>query len=330
MNEWAMIREMAARFRRSPDQANALFESDAELVAIGGETWALTLDDFSPQEDLFSLDSPELTGANLATATLSDLLAAGADPAFYMQAVSLPHDVSNAVIRGLMDGVRSVLDRAGCFLCGGDTGLSDPWRYCGFAMGPAAAPLTRRLPTLPQALWITGQLGDANLAAFRNEPPPPFELRLSESRLLRAHATACMDTSGGLMESLWTLHSLNPGMRWDLDLAAIPLAPAVLAFTQASDIPSVAALLGGAGEYELLAMAPVKGETVRLQEWREKGLTRIGEVTPSAESGIFLHGKNGRPRLFFGPPPCPRAAGRKEYREAVVRLAFQLAGDGGR
>lgn len=332
MREQEMIRELASRFRRSADQSNALFECDAELVAIGGKTWALTLDDFSPEEDLFSLDDPELLGANLATATLSDLLAAGADPAFFMHAVSMPRTITGPVLRRLADGIRSVLEPAGCTLAGGDTGVADTWRYCGFAMGPvvSARPLTRRLPALPQSLWVTGSLGDANVAALQRAPPPRFELRLPEIRAIRDRATGCMDTSGGLVEALWTLHELNPGLRFDLRLESVPLAPGIAAFARAAGIVPEAALLGGAGEYELLVAAPRDLDNASAAEWARLGLTRIGEADPGKEGGLFLH-RNGRPvSAMTQPPPCPRAAGSMdEYVREVARAAMTLFGKGG-
>jgi thiamine-monophosphate kinase len=331
MNELEMIRELAAGFPRSADQANALFECDSELVTIGGKTWALTMDDFSPEEDRFPLDLPELLGANLATATLSDLLAAGADPAFFMHAVSLPRSITGPVLRQLAEGIRSVLEQAGCALIGGDTGVADTWRYCGFAMGPVAGrPLTRRLPDLPQSLWVTGRLGDANVAALRRAPPPRFELRLAESRAVRQRATACMDTSGGLMDALWTFHVLNPGLRFDLHLETVPLAPEVPAFARSAGLPPEAALLGGAGEYELLVAAPLMMDKAEAAEWARLGLTRIGEAIPWDGGDIGLHREGKRVSAMTQPPPCPRAAGSlDEYIGEVGRMAAALFGRAG-
>jgi thiamine-monophosphate kinase len=328
MKEADLIRELAAGFRRSPAQLNGLFECDAEIILLGGRPWGLTLDDFSPEEDLFTLAEPERLGRNLAVATLSDLLAAGVEPAFFMQAVSLPADIPPAVLRGLSGGIRAVLDEAGCALIGGDTGASASWRYCGFAMGPVAEgrPLMRRLPAEPQSLWVTGLLGDANLAAFQRAPPPLFELRLAEARALRKHASACMDTSGGLFDALWTLHALSPGLRLTVDAAVIPLAPAVRPFSAAAGIPPGAALLGGAGEYELLAALP-DSEAAAAADWTRRGLTRIGRAEPGAEAGLFVRRENGEVRPMAEPPPCPRSArDHAGHAREVVQMAVALFG----
>jgi thiamine-monophosphate kinase len=259
MNEYDLIRAMAAKFPRSKDQLNRLFECDAELIKIGDQVWGLTMDDFSPNEDLFTSDNPAALGANLAVATLSDLLAAGVAPRFFMHAVSLPRGVAQSFIDGLVEGIADVLKDAGCTLCGGDLGTSDNWRYCGFAMGPVASarPLTHRLPKAPQSLWITGELGDANLAALRKTPTPAFELRLKEVVAIRQHATACIDTSGGLMDAVWILREMNPEMGFTIHADRIPMASGLREFAKKSGIPAEAALLGGAGEYELLFTTPM-------------------------------------------------------------------------
>jgi thiamine-monophosphate kinase len=332
MNESEFIRLIASRFPRCPRQGNGLFACDAEIVPIGGRDWALSLDDFSPEEDLFTLAEPETLGHNLAVATLSDLLAAGAEPAFFMHAVSLPRETGADTVRALSDGIAAVLAQAGCFLVGGDTGMSATWRYCGYAMGPVAAPrpLTRILPALPQELWVTGRLGDANLAAFRQAPPPRFELRLAEARALWPRATACMDTSGGLMDALWTFRTLNPGLRLSVDVGAVPMDPAVAAFASASGFPAGAAWLGGAGEYELLAAAPADLDAAVRAEWLRLGLTRIGAAEPDPAGGLRLCFKNGNTRDVAGPPPDARAAATvADHAREVMERAAALFGEGG-
>lgn len=332
MREMDVIREIASRFPRSPRQLNALFECDAELVTVGCETWGMTMDDFSPEEDLFSLSDPELLGSNLAVATLSDLLAAGVEPAFYMQAVSLPSDTPAGVLRAFSAGVHGVLEKAGCFLIGGDTGVSASWRYCGYAMGPVAGPrpLMRKLPAEPQSLWVTGFLGDANLAAFQRKPAPAFEFRIAEARAIRSVATACMDTSGGLLDALWTFHALNPEWDFHVDVKNVPLAPALGPFAAASGIAPEAALLGGAGEYELVVAAPIDLDAATEEEWIRLGLKRIGETTAARNGGLLLRLADGRARAMTEPPPCPRSAGGiPEHALEVMAMAASLFGKGG-
>ena len=348
MNEYDLIRVFAEEFMRSGRFRNELFMCDAELVWIGDQLWALTIDEFSPEEDLFTSDDPEALGANLATATLSDLLAAGADPQFFMHAVSLPKDVSAAFVTGLASGIKSVLEMADCALCGGDMGSAETWRFCGFAMGPVPdnRPLTHVLrgnkddpvsgtrlgqPPSLQTLWVTGELGDANLAVIEGEATPRFELRLEEAELIRRYGTACIDTSGGFMDAVWLLHTLNPGIHIEIDLEAVPLAAGIAEFAERSGVPGEAALLGGAGEYELLFTVPVTLAESTQSELACAAATRVGTVRPDAEPGVYIC-RDGKPvSVMTVPPPCPReAATVADHTRDVMHMALKLFDPGGK
>ncbi len=327
MNEREIIGSLAAHCLRSKDQLNGLFECDAELVKIGDRIWGMTMDDFSPAEDLFSSASPGDLGANLVVATLSDLLAAGVEPQFFMHAVSLPRDVTPSFVAGLSAGIESVLRKAGCALYGGDVGTSEDWRYCGFAMGPVVSPfpLTHRIPTEPQTLWVTGELGDANLAAFQQGPTPSFQLRLQEAGAIRQYATACIDTSGGFMDAVWLLHDINPKMRFEVDVESLPLAPGVREFSKKAGIPAGAALLGGAGEYELLFTT---GRTSSASDVLPGlGITPVGTVEPAKTGGVHICRQSKAVSVMTSPPPCPRSVPNvTDHVKSVIEAACSLFG----
>ena len=322
MTEYDIIRSFSQNFRKSNEQRNGLFESDAELINIGDQLWALTMDEFTPEEDLFTSGNPVALGANLAVATLSDLFASGADPVWYMHSVSFAKSVKSEFIEGLSKGIGSIVNRVGCSVCGGDMGCAETWRYCGFAMGqvPDNQPLTRKMPIEPQSLWVTGNLGDANLAALTGSPTPCFELRFDESKAIRSLARSCIDTSGGFFDSLWMLHELNPGLRMEIDLDSIPYASGLRAIAASAGFPMEAALLGGAGEYELLFSVP-EGTQIPLD-----CVTCVGHVRPDADSGVYLH-RNGKHTFqMTDPPPCPRdAINVEDHIKDVMTIAQRFA-----
>ncbi len=321
MTEYDIIRSFSQNFKRSSEQQNGLFESDAELIMIGDQLWALTMDEFTPDEDLFTSENPVALGSNLAVATMSDLFASGADPVWYMHSVSFAKSVDSEFIEGLAKGISSVVNKVGCSVCGGDMGCAETWRYCGFAMGqvPNNRPLTRKMPTEPQSLWVTGSLGDTNLAALIGSPTPCFELRFDESKAIRSMASACIDTSGGFFDSLWMLHELNPGLRMEIDLDCIPYASVLRETAASAGFPMEAALLGGAGEYELLFSVP-EGTQIPLD-----CVTCVGHVRPDTDSGVYLH-RNGRRTIHMTePPPCPRdAATVEDHIREVMLMAKRL------
>jgi thiamine-monophosphate kinase len=333
MSEYETLARIVACFPRSPAQVNGPFDSDAEFVRVGTELWGMTMDEFSADEDRFGADDPERLGANLAAATLADLLAAGVEPQFFMQALCLPRDADRRFTEKLCTGIAHQLARANCALCGGDLGTGDPWRYTGFAMGPLRAPrpLTRRIGRRPHALWVTGALGDLNVAALRGDATPVIELRLAEAQTARAVATAGIDTSGGLADALWGLQRASPGLRIEADLAALPYAPGVARACAAAGIPVESALFGGAGEYELLYAVPQEVEARHAAALGAAGLTRIGVAVPDAAAGVAFRRTDGTVARLSGPPPCPRSVGtvREHAAQAVAAASALMRNDEG-
>ena len=329
MNEYDLVRMISRKFPRSPQQRNGCLKCDAELITLGDQLWALTMDDFTPEEDLFSDRHPRQLGANLATATLCDLLAAGARPAFFMQALSLPPN-GPPFAEELSLGIASVLDRANCFLCGGDLGTAATWRFCGFAMGPVPdnKALTREIPSRAGNLWVSGPMGGFNLAALTGAPTPLIELRMDSAQLIRRHATSCIDTSGGLLDAAWILSTINPHMRLEIDVDAVPLAQGVDLLTQTHAIPPVAALLGGAGEYELLCVTPADLVPGGVDALCAAGMTMVGTVLPQSGGGVGLRRPDGSTTVMTGPPPCPRTtASREEYIRQVIAVSRKIMGE---
>ncbi|MFO7820567.1 MAG: AIR synthase related protein [Lentisphaeria bacterium] len=322
MTEYELIQKLAGTFTRSKRQKNTLFECDAEIIEIGGRLWGMSLDEFSPVEDLFTAEDPTVLGANLAVATISDLLAAGASPEFFMHGICLPVGSGDGFVEGLATGIQRVLAEAGCSLCGGDLGTAETWRYCGFAMGPVQAthPVTRCLPCKPQSLWVTGKVGDANLAAYTESSTPVFELRLSEAALVSRYATGCIDTSGGLLDALWLLQKQNAGLRFELDLEAVPYAEGTEAVTDHSGIPRETVLVGGAGEYELVFTVSDNLTALAVAEIEAMEATRIGKVYPDSDSGLFYTTDSGCAKPLTETPPCPRGA---ENIEAYIAQVLQ-------
>jgi len=327
MTESEIIRAISEKFPRSNQQLNGLFECDSELIRVGDQIWGMSMDEFSPEEDFFTSDSPEVLGANLVVATLSDLFAAGVEPRFFMHSLSISKNPCSSFLNSLTKGIQSTLERANCFLCGGDFGTSDPWHYCGFAMGPvgSANPITRKLSDTSRTLWITGQLGDANWAVLNQTATPAFELRIREAELVRKYATGCIDTSGGLLDALWTLHLLNPHMQFHLHTEKIPMAKELLTGTLPDGIPVEAALVGGAGEYELLFATSGNLSAASRTELESMGITAIADLSINTEPGIFICGNKRVIRAMTNPVPCPRGIGSiTEYIHMVSRFAANL------
>ncbi len=363
MKEREIIETIARSLLRSPFQENRLFTSDAEIIELDGRRLAVTVDDYSAEDRLDARDA-RLLGWNLVTATVSDLLAVGAQPRFLLNSLVTAREIHAAYLQELAAGMQEALGACGASMVGGDVGTGAAWRFTGVALGTFRAgqvPLSRVLPCAAQAplsraltsagartgaagasahtgaVMVTGALGDANLAAGAGGPAPRFEMRLAESAALAAHApVACIDTSDGLAAALETYAMLNPELRIDVDLAAILYAPGVIPAAATMGVPPEAFLMGSAGEYELLALVPdtVVGPgatpAAGLPSARlGAGWRRIGTFTSDAGPGVYLHATGGP--VALPALPDPRAAASFEaYCAELIDLARHVFGASGR
>ena len=253
MTEIETIKAIRRLFPVHPEQSNQCFTADAELINLESGRYAFSLDEFSREEDFFDDRDLRLLGRNLAVAVVSDILATGSRPQFYLHAITEPYG-RDGFARELSEGIRDILTACGCYLLGGDMGRGDAWRYTGVAIGLSHnhQPLTRILPPRPQKLWLTGTLGDSNLCAFTGQDVCAFELRLSEAEALPGLATACLDTSGGLLESLRAFGLVNPSHSFHINANSLPYDSRVRKIAEEKNLPLAGFAFGGAGEYELL------------------------------------------------------------------------------
>lgn len=321
MREDELITTILSNFKRSKDQKNDPFACDAEIVSIANKLWGITIDEFSAKEDMFGDMQPFALGHNLATAVLSDLFACGVKPEFFLQSLVLGENIDTDFIDELVKGISSVLDSANCYLLGGDTGRGPNWRYTGVAMGPVCSDnyLSHILPQKEQSIWVTGSLGDANFSAFTQSPAPLFELRLEEARYIRQNATSCIDTSGGFVDSLWLLKTLNKDLRFEINSSALPIDKEPTNFCIENKLPPQALLFGGAGEYELVFTTPI--DVVP-----EIQASRIGIASLSKQQGLFFD-LGGRLVEITQPPACPREIqDREEYIQTILEQVNDVFG----
>ena len=328
MKERDAITALIAGMRRSPQQTNAPFASDAEIIDLDGARWAITVDDYSAEDrwdaGTASADDAGTLGWNLVTATLSDLLAVGAVPRFMLNSfVSTPR-MDAAWLRALSAGMDRALDACGAYMLGGDLGTGAEWRFTGVALGalPAGRAALSRIARAPSGnVLVSGDFGDANLAAASDLGAPRLEIRLAESQwLAETNADAggaCIDTSDGLVGALEALCLCDAGLRIELDCEAVPYAAGIDAAARALHLPREIFLMGSAGEYELVALAPEPADHQR------HGLRRIGRFAHDGDPGLHFH-RGGRWIAHPGLPDPREAASLEEYRGRLIALARKL------
>jgi thiamine-monophosphate kinase len=151
-------------------------------------------------------------------------------------------------------------------LIGGDTvslpsGAPRVLTLTAFGIDAAAPP--RSGAQAGDGLYVTGTIGDAGaglviargaagpaelLAAYRRPMP-----RLGDGRALAPHVNAMMDVSDGLLIDTARMAEAS-GLAVEIDLAAVPLSPAYLAFAGENRAARIAAATAG-DDYQLLFAA---------------------------------------------------------------------------
>ncbi len=252
---WAKV------LRRHPAQANRMHEADAELVPLAGtgQLLALTTDTLAEEIALGFYADPETIGWMAATMSLSDLAAVAAEPVGLLAAVTLPKGAGAEWQASLAAGLDAACAAVGTWVLGGDTNFGAEASVTTTAVGLAGdGKVLRRVGCgTGEVVYTSGPLGAGATVAARvltGSAGPPFRpvARIAVAKRLVGFATACMDTSDGLVATLDQLSRLN-GVGFEIT-APLPrlLEGGALRTCQALGLDPLVALAQPHGEFELV------------------------------------------------------------------------------
>ena len=239
-------------------------------------------------------------GHKALAVNLSDLAAMGAEPAWFLLSLSIPHtkqDWLESFARGMADLARE----SGILLAGGDV-TSGPLNVCVTALGlvePGQA--IRRSGARPgDSVVVSGRPGaaahalqvleaggvpDARDRSALEFPQP----RLRLGRSLQGMATACIDISDGLLADLGHILEAS-GAGAELDVQSLPCPESMASLPRRERWPLQ---LAGGDDYELCFTVPAAAkrrlEAVSASSGAE--LTVIGSIT--AEPGLVVRDPDG-------------------------------------
>lgn len=279
----------------------SLLGDDAAMVPLGGE-WALTVDSqVSGVHYLPGLD-PAAVARRLLAVNLSDLAAAGAEPAYGLLALCAPPGYDH---RRFLGAFVAACRRAGVTLAGGDLARAPVPTATLTLLGrrrEGARWLRRDAGEAGDALWVGGTLGESALGrrllaagarwrdgrvelpaglagsataaaaarrAVRRHLLPRPQLALSAELATRPRC-ACLDVSDGLARDLARLAAAS-GVAATVDAAALPLSRGARALAASLGEDARELALGGGEDYVLLFALPA-GEPA------PAGCTRIGTL----------------------------------------------------
>jgi len=316
MGEFELIARYFAPLAE-PDGAFGLMDDAARLRAAPDEDLVLTKDTLVAGVHFFADDPPDLIARKALRVNISDLAAKGATPKAYLLSLALPRDWSPDWLETFARGLAEDQDHYTIRLLGGDTVKSrDGLVISVTAIGtlPRDTMVTRLGGRTGDALYVSGTIGDAALGlsvhgaasetagwAISDEERDHLRRRyllplprVALAPLIRAHASAAMDISDGLVGDLAKLCSAS-GLGAVVRVEDIPLSPATRAMIRQSTDFRTRALNGG-DDYELLCAVPPE-RTCRFEEAvRATGIaaTRIGELTKFAR-GVSVVDDGGEP-----------------------------------
>jgi thiamine-monophosphate kinase len=240
-------------------------------------------------------------GHRALAVNLSDIAAMGAEPAWFLLALTLPR-ADEAFLEGLSRGMFELASAHGVALVGGDT-TAGPLSLSVQALGsvPPGKALRRSGASPGDLLYVSGTPGDAaaGLALLMSNGPQSVhaqqrqllqrfmfpEPRVQLGLQLRGIASACIDVSDGLAADAGRLAAAS-GCAVTLDTGALPLSEALRACCDADQ--ALAHALRGGDDYELCFTVPASQRAEldsRLANVKCR-VTCIGKIT--AGNGIRI------------------------------------------
>lgn len=313
-SEEELIRTYLAPLARANEGAFGLRDDCAIYSPTPGTDLVISTDAIAAGVHFFADDRPEDIAWKALAVNVSDLAASAALPRVYQMALSFPDAPAHAFMERFSSGLADAQAAFGIVLSGGDTDRRPgPMTVTITAIGevPAGFRLTRDGARPGDALFVTGELGDAacglklrrgdgdarawplasrertDLIGKYLRPHPRIEL----TPLLRRIATAAMDLSDGLAKDLGRLAaSSNTGAV--IDRSRLPMSPAVRRLI-ATDESLTDLVLSGGDDYELLFTASPDREA-EITAWAADAaveVTRVGTLVP--RPGLHLRTSEG-------------------------------------
>jgi thiamine-monophosphate kinase len=299
-----VINNLISGFERCPHQLNKPHESDAEIILLNDNTkLAITTDSISEEISTGLYDDPYLIGWMIVTVNISDLAAVGAKPIGILISEIIPKNFSDEKIKRLQKGISDASKKYGTYVLGGDTNEGEKLLLTGTAMGIINNEkiLSRVNCKVGDTLFSSGKLGIGNAYAIsklisKTNTPINFqpEARINLSSIINKYATACMDTSDGLISTLDQLMRLN-NVGFEITEKFEKLVDhEALIYSKKLNIPSWLLLAGQHGEFELVFTIPqnLKHEFLNEAEKNEFEPIELGEIIPEKEIRINLYDKS--------------------------------------
>lgn len=277
---------------------------DCALLDVpAGTRLAVSKDMLIEHRHFFADVDPQSLGHKTLAVNLSDLAAMGATPLGCFLGLGLPK-VNDQWLSAFAKGFHALSQASNCPLLGGDTvqtphDISLSVTVLGYVPREQPA-LVRHAAKLADDIWVSGELGAADLAyRIRADQLPQYKFlagqvnaaldwptpRLALGQALLGVAHAAIDISDGLLQDLnHILQASHVGAR--LYEPLLPIAPTLLEVS--ADIRQNAVLSGGEA-YELCFTAPItmRAQIQNIALQINVPLTRVGQIVDTPGISVF-------------------------------------------
>lgn len=298
LGEFELIQRYFAEASTDASVVLGIGDDCALLIPAPGEAMAVSIDTLVEGTHFLPGTAPEHLATRLLGASVSDLAAMGARPAWFTLALTLP-EATEAWLEPFATRLVATANALNIRLVGGDTTrgpLSLSAQVHGFV--PVDKALRRKGAAVGDLVCVTGTLGDSRagldtllknvesnadvdfLQDRFNAPTP----RLKTGLALRGLASACVDISDGVLADLGHLLEKN-ALGADLNLNAFPLSSQLKAYAGLPQAQQWA--LTGGEDFELCFTCPVtmQHQLAALPE----PVSVVGQI--SATPGIRVDGQ---------------------------------------
>jgi thiamine-monophosphate kinase len=260
--------------------AFGLSDDAAVLAPPEGYDVVLKADAIIGSVHFFADDPADAVARKALRVNLSDLAAKGAEPAGFLLSLALPEGIDENWLDAFARGLRADAESYGCPLMGGDTDKTPGpavISIAAFGLVPHGTMVRRKGARAGDAVVVTGTIGDAALGLRLKQQPdraarwglePALRQHLLDRYLvpeprntiavpLRAHASAAMDVSDGLVGDLAKLCRAS-GVAAEIAVAKVPLSDAARRAV-AAEPELIEMVLTGGDDYEVMCtLAPDK------------------------------------------------------------------------
>ncbi|GAW28623.1 thiamine-monophosphate kinase [Carboxydocella sp. ULO1] len=329
------ITRMLNYMDRYPNQYNKPFGADAEILELSkGIVLALTIDTLGKEDFVAGFDSYN-AGWHVVNANFSDLAAVGAQPAGILISLVVPRDFPADNIVKISQGANDAVREFGAYIMGGDLNYGAELQLtgCAFGLVEQGGAITRIGVKPGDYVYMTGHVGGFNGAAIctiKNLDFSPFRgirirARVEAGKLIKKYASACTDTSDGVLSAINNLMMVNKVGFCLEDRPEIYL-PQALQLCQKLRYPSELLLVGEAGEYELLFTVSEEKRRQLLDACFSQGivLTYLGRATDSSICTLIKNNND----YILDPKYFKRlyqeSASPEEYLEKLLTFGFRV------